>query len=231
SPGGPPSATGVRERPKSTAATNTAAEPTPAPAGAAEPTPAPASDDEAEAGAEGRDRTDGPAAKAQAATGAAAGAVVEKAGAAVENAEAAVEKGRAAVAAIDVERVAELWPAVVAHVRDSGAEMLSTLFDGARPLAVESERSVLRIGFPSSAKFNKRKAEAQANVERITESVKAVIGERLRPVYELIETEDEPVPAPGSGATAMAEEEIVELLKAKFDAREVEDGGRGEETA
>ncbi|MGH2923546.1 MAG: DNA polymerase III subunit gamma/tau [Solirubrobacterales bacterium] len=153
------------------------------------------------------------------------------AGAAVEQAEAVAEKEQAAVAAIDVERVAELWPAVVAHVRDSGAEMLSTLFDGARPLAVESERSVLRIGFPSSAKFNKRKAEAQGNVERISESVEAVIGERLRPVYELIETEDEPAPAPGSGATAMAEEEIIELLKAKFDAREVEDGGRGEETA
>jgi len=153
------------------------------------------------------------------------------AGAAVEKAEAVVEKGKAAVAEMDMERVTQLWPAVVEHVRDSGAEMLSTLFDGARPLAVENEKSVLRIGFPSSAKFNKRKAEAQANVERISESVKAVIGERLRPVYELVDGDEEPGPAAGSGATAMAEEEIIELLKTKFDASEVLDEERGEETA
>ena len=29
---------------------------------------------------------------------------------------------------------------------------------------------MLRIGFPSSAKFNKKKAEASANVERMTEA-------------------------------------------------------------
>jgi DNA polymerase-3 subunit gamma/tau len=167
-------------------------------------------------------KAEGPTARAQAA-----------AGAAVERAGAAVEKAEAAVASIDVERVTQLWPAVVEHVRDSGSEMLSTLFDGARPLAVETERSVLRIGFPSSAKFNKRKAEAAANVERITESVKAVIGERLRPVYELIEGEEEEAaaPSPANGATAMPEEEIIELLKTKFDAREVVDERRGEETA
>jgi DNA polymerase-3 subunit gamma/tau len=169
---------------------------------------------------EDADPSKGPAGRAQAA-----------AGVAVEKAEAVVEKGQAAVASIDVERVTQLWPAVVEHVRDSGAEMLSTLFDGARPLAVETERSVLRIGFPSSAKFNKRKAEAQANVERITESVRAVIGERLRPVYEFVDSDDEPGPAAGSGATAMAEEEIIELLKTKFDASEVLDEERGEETA
>ena len=38
--------------------------------------------------------------------------------------------------------------------------MLSTLFDEARPLAIEQERSMLRIGFPDSAKFNKKKAES-----------------------------------------------------------------------
>jgi len=187
------------------------------PAEASAPSP---SAEPSEPSPEDADPSKGPAARAQAA-----------AGAAVEKAEAVVEKSQAAVASIDVERVTQLWPAVVEHVRDSGAEMLSTLFDGARPLAVESERSVLRIGFPSSAKFNKRKAEAQANVERITESVRAVIGERLRPVYEFVDSDDEPGPAAGSGATTMPEEEIIELLKTKFDASEVRDEERGEETA
>jgi DNA polymerase-3 subunit gamma/tau len=133
----------------------------------------------------------------------------------------------AVVAAIDIERVTQLWPAVVDHVRESGAEVLSSFVEGARPLAVDTERSTLRVGFPASARFNKRKAEAQANVERIAESVKAVVGERLRPVYELMDGEAEPAePA----AAVMAEDEIIELLKTKFDASEVVDETPSEET-
>ena len=135
----------------------------------------------------------------------------------------ATETATAVAASIEIERVTELWPAVVDHVRSSGSEMLSSLFDGSRPLAVDTERSVLKVGFPASAKFNKRKAEAQANVERIAESVKAIVGERLRPVYELIEVDEAEVAAAPNGANAMAEEEIIELIKTKFDAQEVAD--------
>ena len=134
----------------------------------------------------------------------------------------ATETASAVVASIEIEKVTELWPAVVDHVRSSGSEMLSSLFDGSRPVAVDQEKSVLRVAFPASAKFNKRKAEAQANVERIAESVKAIVGERLRPVYELMDT-DEEAPAEVNGTQGMGEEEIIELIKTKFDAREVVD--------
>jgi DNA polymerase-3 subunit gamma/tau len=137
-----------------------------------------------------------------------------------------------ATAEVDAERVVELWPAVVEHVRESGSEMLSSLFDGARPLGVDDERSQLRIGFPASAKFNKRKAESQSNVERMAASLQAIVGARLKPVYELIDGEPEG-PGEGEGATAMAEEEIIEMLKEKFDASEVasdEDGGDARES-
>jgi DNA polymerase-3 subunit gamma/tau len=128
-----------------------------------------------------------------------------------------------AIATIDIRRMVELWPAVVDHLRQSGAEMLSTLFEGARPLAIDEERSVVRVGFPSSAKFNKRKAEAPANVERMTDAIKAVVGEQLRPAYEL--TEDEQA-SEGGGESAgeLAEEELIDLIKTKFDAREVAEG-------
>ena len=46
---------------------------------------------------------------------------------------------------------------------------------------------MLRIGFPASAKFNKRKAESPANIERMTEALASIAGHRLRPVYELID--------------------------------------------
>jgi len=139
------------------------------------------------------------------------------------------QRGSVTVAAIELERVVELWPAVMEHLRESASEMLSSLFDGARPLAIDADGSVLRIGFPSSAKFNKRKAEEPINVRRIAESVQAIVGVPLRPVYELIDPAEVPTSA-GAEDSPLGEEEIVELLKAKFDASEVEseaEGGSG----
>ena len=69
--------------------------------------------------------------------------------------------------------------------------MLSTLFDEAKPLAIDHERSMLRIGFPSSAKFNKKKAEAKGNIDRMTEAITVIVGTSLRPVYELVEEEED----------------------------------------
>jgi len=136
------------------------------------------------------------------------------------------------LAAVEIDRVVQLWPAVVDHVREAGSAMLSSLFDSARPLGVDSEKSVLRVGFPSSAKFNKRKAEAKANVERVSEAVEAVVGHRLRPVYELVDGEEH---AEGGTdpAPELAEEEIIEMIKTNFDAREVvpDEAPGGEETA
>jgi DNA polymerase-3 subunit gamma/tau len=121
--------------------------------------------------------------------------------------------------AIEIGRVVELWPAVVDHLRDSGSEMLSTLFDGARPLAIDEERSLLRIGFPSSAKFNKRKAEAPVNLERMSDAITAIVGQRLRPAYELNEGDNEG--ASTEGSTEMTEDDLIDLIKDNFDASEV----------
>src|SRR5215204_3427432 len=128
-------------------------------------------------------------------------------------------EARVATATVEVERVVELWPAVVDHLRDSGSAMLSTLFDEARPLGIDEERSVLRVGFPPSAKFNKKKAESPANVERMGEALNSIAGVRLRPVYELIDrpTED----AAPEVSAEISEDELVDLVKDSFDASEV----------
>jgi DNA polymerase-3 subunit gamma/tau len=123
------------------------------------------------------------------------------------------------VVSIELERVVELWPAVVGHLRESGEEMLSTLFEGARPLGINEERSMLHIGFPASAKFNKRKAEAPANVERMTETIHAITGAWLRPAYELTEEESGEV---GEDLTEMSDDDLIEMIKTNFDAREID---------
>jgi DNA polymerase III subunit gamma/tau len=127
---------------------------------------------------------------------------------------------------VELERVKDLWPAVVDQVRESGAELLSHVLAAARPVAVDAERAVLEIGFPPSAAFNKRKAEAADARDRIVEAVRAIVGERLRPVYVLLDGED----ASGAAAEeALSEEELIERLKSEFDAEEFE-LGEGEQS-
>ena len=53
------------------------------------------------------------------------------------------------------------------------------------------------------------------------EAIKAIAGERLSPVYELLEDDSGEEPAPDPLSAAMGEEEIIELIKNKFDASEV----------
>jgi hypothetical protein len=121
---------------------------------------------------------------------------------------------------IDLDRVKELWPAVVEHLRESGSDVLSSVFEGARPLGVDGDKSIVTIGFPASATFNKRKAEARTNVEHLAGSLKAIVGYSLRPVYELLDTDPE---QEAEGGAQVSEEELLELIKTGFDAREVED--------
>jgi hypothetical protein len=107
---------------------------------------------------------------------------------------------------------------VLDQVRQSGSELLSAVFAAARPLAVDAERAVLEVGFPPSAAFNKRKAEAEGNRERLTEAVRTIVGESLRPVYVLLDGEDGET---ANGAEpAMSEEELIERIKSEFDAEE-----------
>jgi len=121
--------------------------------------------------------------------------------------------------AVDFERISGLWPAVLDQVRESGSELLSTVLAAARPVAVDAERAVLEVGFPASAAFNKRKAEAQEARERLAEAVTTIVGERLRPVYVLLDEA-----APEGGESALSEEELFELLRSEFDAQEFEGG-------
>jgi len=134
----------------------------------------------------------------------------------------AVATEAVATEAVDFERISGLWPAVLDQVRESGSELLSTVLAAARPVAVDVERAVLEVGFPASAAFNKRKAEAQDARERLAEAVRTIAGERLRPVYVLLEGKDES--GPEGGESALSEEELIELLRSEFDAQEFEAG-------
>ncbi len=121
--------------------------------------------------------------------------------------------------ATDLEKLQSLWSAIVEQVRESGSELLSHVLEAARPVAVDLQERVLTVGFPASAAFNKRKAESAEARDRFAEALRAIVGERLRPVYVLLDGEDE-----GSVAAdepTLSEEEVIAMLRDELGAEEV----------
>jgi hypothetical protein len=110
-----------------------------------------------------------------------------------------------------------MWPAVLDKLRETSPALAAT-FDGARPVSMDDEG--LKVGFPAEFTFNKRKAEAPEKRELIADAIESVLGERLKPAYELLDGEAAP-----EGETASEGEidhdAIEEKLRSEFDAKEV----------
>jgi DNA polymerase-3 subunit gamma/tau len=126
----------------------------------------------------------------------------------------AVEEG------LDFERRGGRGAARRAQSRAAGRGLLSTVFSVARPVGVNLEQRVLEVGFPAGAAFNKRKAEAQEARDRFADAVTTILGERLRPVYVLLEGDHE---ADGGADGQLSDEELIDRLKVEFDAEEFEE--------
>ena len=122
----------------------------------------------------------------------------------------------AVVQGLDLEKLVGMWPAVLEQVRESGSGLLSQILSAAKPVAVNVQEAVIEVGFPASAAFNKRKAEGTDARDRFEEAVRAIVGERLRPVFVLLES-DEPGEQPQA---ELSEDELVELMRTEFDAEE-----------
>ncbi len=128
--------------------------------------------------------------------------------------------------ALDLEKLVGLWPAVMDQVREQGSDLLSHALSVARPIAVDVEQAVVQVGFPVSAGFNKRKAEAAEARDSVANAVKTIVGERLRPVYVLLEGDD----ADAAPDAELSPDELFEQFKNAFDGEEFEvsaaaDGG------
>jgi DNA polymerase III subunit gamma/tau len=120
---------------------------------------------------------------------------------------------------LDIERVARDWPAVLDQLMQS-APALAASFDGARPVAFEAEERAVTIGFPAAHTFNKRKAEAPDKREQLAEALEAVLGEKLRPLYSVLDAEQAD-PDAGAEEGGVDHEALVEKIKSEFDAEEV----------
>ena len=78
----------------------------------------------------------------------------------------------------------------------------------------------LTVEFPSAASFHRQLAEEPKNATLLAEALYEVTGRHLVLEFEVGEHGEPDEPAPDE---PVSEEEIIELMKGTFDAREVRD--------
>ncbi len=119
---------------------------------------------------------------------------------------------------LDLDQVVRVWPSVLDQVLQT-APALAATFEGARPVGFED--GSVTIGFPADHTFNKRKAEAPDKRELLAAALETVMGEKLRPVYAVLDEEAASAPEDEGEAGGMDHTALVEKIKSEFDAEEV----------
>jgi DNA polymerase-3 subunit gamma/tau len=116
---------------------------------------------------------------------------------------------------LDLNGVAELWPAVLADVQER-SPMLGALIENARPSALDGGE--LTLSWAESAAFYKRKAEDPACREQIATAIRTVTGSSLRLAYALA---DDDAHQQAAAAPTMSEDELIDAFMREFDAEEL----------
>jgi DNA polymerase III subunit tau, C-terminal domain len=119
---------------------------------------------------------------------------------------------------LDLEQIVRVWPSVLDQLLQT-APALAATFEGARPVGFED--GSVTIGFPADHTFNKRKAEAPDKREQMAAALETVLGERLRPLYAVLDDEAASAPEDAGEAGGMDHAALVEKIKSEFDAEEV----------
>jgi len=185
--------------------------PTTSPTAAAPPQDDPPSAEEEEAEAEPSSSSASPAG------GTVGGTPPEEALATGRGGGSPVVTGPAGQAALSLEEIQRVWPAVLQKLGET-APALAATFDGARPVSYDD--GALQVGFPAEMTFNKKKADSPERRDTLAAAFAAVTGVGLRPTYVMLEGEAPPdTPAPGS--EDVDEDELLERLKSEFNAEEV----------
>lgn len=127
-------------------------------------------------------------------------------------------QGSAAVDGAHLDRLGQIWPAVLDSLRDLASGPTASYFEGTRPLGLEGDR--LTVGFPAGSQFNRRNAEKPERRSQLVAALKSVTGEDFVLEYSELGSTAEAEVEPAQ-ASAVDEEKFVERVKSEFNAEEV----------
>ena len=121
----------------------------------------------------------------------------------------------AAPAALELESLRAVWPAVLEHVKASNGLCAAALAE-ATPVAVED--GSVTIAFTSEHAYNLRQADREEYRACVTEAIRSVTGGTTQVFYVL----QEPVIAEQAAADSPTDQEWVQRFVAEFDAEEID---------
>jgi DNA polymerase-3 subunit gamma/tau len=122
----------------------------------------------------------------------------------------------AAAAALELESLRAVWPAVLEHVKGANA-LCAALLEETRPIAVEGGGRVT-VAFAHDAAYLLRKADDEEYRACVADAIHGLTGARAQIAYVL----DEPAGSEREPATAPTDQEWVQRFVAEFDAEEIE---------
>ena len=120
---------------------------------------------------------------------------------------------------LELEQLQEAWQRTILPAVEEKSIPTASVLREAHPKDLAGD--TLTVEFPRTASFHRELAEEPKNATLLAEALYEVTGRHLALAFEVGENgEEEPEPSPDE---PVSEEEIIELMKGTFDAREVSD--------
>jgi DNA polymerase-3 subunit gamma/tau len=118
---------------------------------------------------------------------------------------------------VELEQLQEAWRRSILPAVAERSIPISSALGEAHPAALAGD--TLTLEFPQTAAFHLKLAEDSKNAALLRDALYEVTGRKLAVVFEL----GEPGEAPGDDETPASEEDVLELMKSTFDARELDE--------
>jgi hypothetical protein len=120
---------------------------------------------------------------------------------------------------VELEQLQEAWQRTILPAVEEKSIPTASVLREAHPAGLAGD--TLTVEFPRAASFHRQLAEEPKNATLLAEALYEVTGRRLDLAFEVGENGGETATA--EEEQPASEEEIIELMKGTFDAREVEE--------
>jgi DNA polymerase-3 subunit gamma/tau len=118
---------------------------------------------------------------------------------------------------VDLEQLQEAWRRTILPAVEQRSIPIGKTLAEAHPAALAGD--TLTLEFPQTASFHLKLAEDPKNAAMLRDALYEVTGRKLAVAFELGEISD----APRASDTPATEEDVLELMKSTFDARELDE--------